>query len=272
VKELQSRTQVWVCAVTGGLGVLMLLRATARGASAVAGERDRDTWASLLATPLTAREILWGKWAGCVWGQRGLMYLLGAVWTVGVLTGSVNPFALAFTAVALAAYLNAFAWLGIRCSVIARTSRVALTRAVPLALFLAGGFWIVLGGCCAGIGIAGGGTRYLGAVDGLVYITSFITGTTPAFVLAGLPALDAELLKDMTDNSRGAGIFASLVLGGVVGAVGWTLLAALWSNWARAQLEDKTNRHAEERASVTTPTPTPPRAGPPGSSGTSAAS
>ena len=48
------------------------------GASAIAGERDRDTWTSLVCTPLTVREILYGKWAGCVLGQKdAFLYQVG---------------------------------------------------------------------------------------------------------------------------------------------------------------------------------------------------
>src|SRR5205814_729424 len=102
------------------------------GAGAIAGEKDRDTWTSLLATPLGTHEILVGKCYGCVFGQRDAMYLLAAVWAVGVLTMSVNPFAVALAAGALAIYLVAFAWLGIACSVTARNTRTAIARAVPL--------------------------------------------------------------------------------------------------------------------------------------------
>jgi ABC-type transport system involved in multi-copper enzyme maturation permease subunit len=265
-KEFHQRTRNWVCGVTCGLGMLMLLRATARGASAVAGERDRDTWASLLATPLTAREILWGKWAGCVWGQRGLMYLLAGVWAVGLFTGSVNPFMLVPTVVALAAYLNGFAWLGLRYSVKARNSRVAIARAVPLAIFLGGGFWVILGCCAFGIGNAGGGRQ------GFLYIGAFAAGITPPFVLAGAPAVDFEVLRDIGRHGEAMAAFSSLVCGGVLGALGWTLLAGFWSQEALSIFAKETNRRADELPQATPPIPGPPRAGPPGSSGTAAAS
>ncbi len=265
LEEFQERTKVWACAVIGGLSMILLLRATARGASAVAGERDRDTWVSLLGTPLTAREILWGKWAGCVWGQRGLMYLLAAVWVVAMLTGSVNPLTLAPSVAVLAAYLYGFAWLGILCSVRARNSRVAIARAVPLAIFLGGGYWIVMWCCSVGIGIAG---RRPGNGDGLVYITAFIAGITPPVVLAGLPAVDFRFLKEL--NGRGATAFGSLVFGGAVGALVWALLAGLWREQALVLLSEEANRHPDEQPLFTKPTSAPPRAGPPGNSGTSA--
>ena len=171
----QERVKIWVCGSTGGLGVLMLLRATVRGASSVAAERDRDTWMTLIATPLTTAEILRGKWMGCVWGQRDMMYLLAGVWITGVLTNSVNPFFLALTALGLGVYLNAFAWVGIRLSIAAKNARVAIAWAVPQALILAGGFWIVIGCCLFGVALGGAG-------EGVAHISSFFAGATPALV------------------------------------------------------------------------------------------
>jgi hypothetical protein len=216
--------QAWVCVVTGVVGGLMLLRATIRGASSVAGERDRDTWVSLQTTPLTAREILRGKWAGCVWGQRGLLYLLAAVWLVGLATVSVSPISLALTAAALAVYLHAFAWLGIRISVTAPNSRTAITRAVPAAVFLGGGFWFFLSGC--GFVLLPGGNR-----EGIDLIRAFFAGTTPPAVLAGFPALDRESLGIYGPDVP---LVAAVSCGVVVGLAGWYLLGNLWRMHALA--------------------------------------
>jgi hypothetical protein len=243
---------MWVCWVTGVLGPLMLLRATVRGAVSVAGERDRDTWVSLQTTPLTAREILDGKWAGCVWGQRGLMYLLAAVWLVGVVTFSVSPISLAFAAGALAVYLYAFAWLGVRISVRARNARVAISRAVPMAIFLGGGFWFVLGGCCLGIGLRGGGG------DGLAHVFAMIAGATPPFVLAGLPAVDAEFLHNVT--RYGGGEFVSMMIGAVGGLGLWRAGGWAWSGSAHAAAATDTNRDGELPPSFNPPPPTTPPA------------
>src|SRR5207302_1592169 len=56
-REFQEGTKAWVCAVTVLLGGLMMLRAAVRGAGAIAGERDRDTWTRLLATPPDPPEV-----------------------------------------------------------------------------------------------------------------------------------------------------------------------------------------------------------------------
>jgi ABC-type transport system involved in multi-copper enzyme maturation permease subunit len=228
----REQVQVWVCAVTCGLGIIMMLRATLRGAAAVAGERDRDTWTSLICTPLSTREILHGKWAGCLWGQRDAMYLLGAVWVVGILTVSVSPITLAAAAGVLWVYLGAFAWLGMRCSATARNTRIAIARAVPTAIFLGGGFWFFVVCCCIAAPMRG-------ASDGPEYILAAIAGITPPVVLAGLPALDSEVF-DLP--RRGLGPIYTALLSAVAGGVGWFFLGNLWSESARDAFNVEANR------------------------------
>ncbi|MBA4188006.1 MAG: hypothetical protein C0467_08300 [Planctomycetaceae bacterium] len=237
LETFRSSTKLWVCTVTCLFGILMLLRATVRGASAIAGERDRDTWVSLIGTPLTVREILNGKWAGCVWGQRDAMILLGTVWAIGVLTGSVNVVAITLTGIALGAYLSAFAALGISCSADARSSRVAIGRAVPTALLLLGGYWFVLGCCCAGAGWSGAGEL-------VGYASLFIAACTPVVVLAALPAMDSEILLSSRDGILTVW-FLTGVAGVVVGTVGWGWLAMIWSEKAHAAFAKEANRDHE---------------------------
>jgi hypothetical protein len=276
-KDFQEGTKVWVCVVTGVLGMLMLLRAAVRGAGAVAGEKDKDTWGSLLGTPLSTHEILGGKCYGCVLGQRDAMYLLAAVWAVGVLTLSVNLISVALAAGALAVYLVAFAWLGICCSVTARNTRVAIARAVPLAILVGGGFWMVLGcfGACLG---AGGGS---GTGELLGHAGVFLLGFTPPVVLGGLPALDPKTIEDITRSNRGQSVLGSMACGGVFGIGAWVLLAIRLHEKARELFEREANRGQRERwpdnpdsgdrlgdlPPFRTPSPAPPPADPPGSWG-----
>jgi ABC-type Na+ efflux pump permease subunit len=219
LRSFQEGIRLWVCGVTGGLGTLMLLSAAVRGAASVAGEKDRDTWASLLTTPLTASEILCGKWRGCVWGQRHALYLLGGVWAVGVVTVSVNPVALALTAVALAAYLSAFAWLGISYSIAARNARVATAQAVPTAILAGGGFWVVLG-CCGGL--------MAGAGELLIYPGLAVLAATPPVVLGGLPAVTFRDVLDVLDSTRPRihAVALALFAGYAVGTTVWFCAAA----------------------------------------------
>lgn len=272
--DFQDRTKMWACVVTGALGTLMLLRAAVRGAGAVAGEKDRDTWTGLIGTPLGTNEILRGKWYGCFLGQWDAIYLLLAVWSVGIFTRAVNPLAAAMSAGALALYLGAFSWLGIACSVTARNTRIAIARAVPLAVLGGGGFWVVfgcLGGCCMMGGDSGGG-RLMG------YIAAFLAGFTPPVMLGGLSALEFSYMEDVAKASaRDGTAITSLVCGAFFGTGVWYFILASLRERATALFNAEANRntgyhHTDPDEPREPPwfrqsSPGRPPAGPPGSSG-----
>ncbi len=68
-----------------------LLAVAGAAASSVTLERERDTWVSLTASPLTGWEILRGKLLGAIWNQRGFAAVLIFLWLLGLVTGTVNP-------------------------------------------------------------------------------------------------------------------------------------------------------------------------------------
>ena len=75
------------------------------GAAGVVGERQRDTWLGLLATPLTGRDVVRGKSLGALWRSRTTVAALLGLWTVGLAAGAVHPLG----------YLTALAWLAASC-------------------------------------------------------------------------------------------------------------------------------------------------------------
>ncbi len=83
------------------------------GYEAIKGERRRDTWLGLIATPLTAREILRGKAFGAIWKVRWGALMLVAPWTVGLLAGAMHPLGYLAAVVLLAALGVFFAHLGL---------------------------------------------------------------------------------------------------------------------------------------------------------------
>jgi ABC-type Na+ efflux pump permease subunit len=68
-----------------------LMAVAGAGASSVTLEREKDTWVSLTATPLTGWEILRGKILGAIWNQRGFAAVLIFLWLLGLVTGQVHP-------------------------------------------------------------------------------------------------------------------------------------------------------------------------------------
>jgi hypothetical protein len=135
---------------------------------------------------------------------------------------------------------------------------VAIARAVPLAIFLGGGFWFVLGCCC--VGLASGPGRS----EATAHFTIFVLGFTPPAVLGGLPIFDFDVLRDM--GHIRSEFVASGVCGGVIGWGVWYAVAMNYKRAALAELE--ANRHASKVPPDTPFTPPPPA--PPGGSGTAA--
>jgi ABC-type transport system involved in multi-copper enzyme maturation permease subunit len=184
--KYREAINVWLRVTTGFLSFLMMMGAAIRGAGAVTAERDRDTWISLISTPLSSWEMVIGKWWGAVLSVRKLGWLLVAVWSFGMVIGSVYPFILVPTIVYVFVYVAAFAWVGVFCSCTARTTLIASIRVMMAGLFLAGGFWLVLG-CCCFLPMSIG---RMSARDGPELVATFFLAHTPPFVAGWMPMMD----------------------------------------------------------------------------------
>ena len=63
----------------------------APAAAGIASERARKTWNSLIATPLTARDILRSKMLAALWQMRWVLTTLLVLWTIGLIAGAIHP-------------------------------------------------------------------------------------------------------------------------------------------------------------------------------------
>ena len=237
--QFSEAMNVWARIATGVLSTLAMLGAAVRGAGTVSGERDRDTWISLISTPLTTAEMLRGKFLGVVLGMRRIYTALLLVWATALAFGAVEPALVAASILFLAVYVSAFAWLGIFCSITARTTMIATVRAILAAGFFAGGYLIVGTFCCVlpvGLVI---NTRNLGSSDaageplesiGLV----IMGGAVPPLVMGWLPMHDFDGKRDdlllFQRSTATIGVFAP-----VVGLVIWAAFGAVlaWVSHAR---------------------------------------
>jgi ABC-type transport system involved in multi-copper enzyme maturation permease subunit len=247
--ELFTREiNMWCRLSTGAVGTLMLLAAAVRGAGAVSGERDRDTWVSLVSTPLGAWEMLRGKWLGCVLGVRRGFAVLLAVWAVGLACRAVEPVTVLLLVGALGVYLGTFAWVGVLCSLTARTTLIATVRAVAAGGFLAGGYWLAFGMCClAPLSLVTGGSsrRDFDALYDLMM------GLTPPIVLGWLPVrrFDRWDLEPFSgDDSLG-------VASPLIGMVVWTCLGLLLARTCHQGFTRVTNRGRDDVPTGRRPAP-----------------
>jgi ABC-type transport system involved in multi-copper enzyme maturation permease subunit len=250
-QDYSEGMNVWVRVSTGVLTFLICFGAAMRGANAVAGEKDRDTWVSLCTTPVSVGEFLFAKWLGAVLSMRFALWVLVGIWAVGLALGSVYWFMLPVTALFLAVFASAFALAGIWCSISARTALVANIRAFFLTVFLSGGFWLLLIMCC---GIPLSMSRPGGKVmENLVVIP---LAATPPVMTGFAPIGSFEKW-----NGKGLGPFhpEQTEIGPcapVFGLIVWVAITAVLYLRVRARLEREMNRgliRPDERGYVPRP-------------------
>ncbi len=141
-----SRTHLNV--IVRGLAVtlylLMSLIVCLRASMNFTTERERETWVSLVCTPLDGREILTGKLLGSVWPLRWLALLILVLAILGAVAGAVHPFAVCLTTLEFIVFLGFIALLGTAFSIKSRTSTRAIAGTLITLLFLNGGYLM----CC----------------------------------------------------------------------------------------------------------------------------
>jgi ABC-type transport system involved in multi-copper enzyme maturation permease subunit len=120
---------------------LLLIVAGVAGGS-VTGERARDTWDSLIATPLSGREILRAKMLATAWKVRPGVLLLLCLWAIGSGAGSLHPIGFGAAVVILGVSIWFMTALGTYVSLISRDSAQASNRALIPALLLSGSFLV----------------------------------------------------------------------------------------------------------------------------------
>jgi ABC-type transport system involved in multi-copper enzyme maturation permease subunit len=120
------------------LTCVIFLRIAIRGATCIIGERDQHTLDELLTTDLTNREILFGKWLGCMWGMRRSWRFLFLFWIVGLLSGGVDLRSIPILILSTAIYASVFSCLGILTSLYCSTAQKAIISSIIATTFFGG--------------------------------------------------------------------------------------------------------------------------------------
>jgi ABC-type transport system involved in multi-copper enzyme maturation permease subunit len=147
-RRYHEDVNVWVIGMSMVVGTLLLMAVAVRAAGSVTGERSRQTLDDLLTTPLSNREIIHGKWLGCILGARRGWIWLGGVYFVGLCTGSLNPFACLGTIFAWFCFAGFFASLGLWFSVNSRSTFKSTAVTIICSAFILGLHWVVSGVVC----------------------------------------------------------------------------------------------------------------------------
>ncbi|HKI18172.1 MAG TPA: ABC transporter permease subunit, partial [Isosphaeraceae bacterium] len=128
--------------VTSWVEFFAVLAAAGIAATGLTEERARETWDSLLATPLNAREIVWAKMIGAAWRVRWVALLLVALWFVGMAAGSIHPLGVGAAIVLLVVSIWFAAALGTHASLVSRDTAQASNRALIPILLLSCSFLV----------------------------------------------------------------------------------------------------------------------------------
>lgn len=130
--------------MTAWIGGFWILGTTATAAGSISGEREDDTWITLLSTTVEGKEILRAKMLGAILRFRWLGLTLLIVWVCGVIAGSIHPMGLASAILELAIFLWFASALGMRSSLNSGSTSKSLTVAVGILMFVNVGYQVVL--------------------------------------------------------------------------------------------------------------------------------
>ncbi|MBL8825380.1 MAG: ABC transporter permease subunit [Planctomycetaceae bacterium] len=221
--------------IYGLVGTLTLLIATARGATLITNERERDTWLTLTSTPLTAREIVRAKVRGNLYAMRwpvGLMLLLLAMACV------LKPELVLIVPLCLLdlAVLLTFcsAW-GVQCSLTFASSTAAMWSAVGTVVLIGGGYWMCCGTMFAFVAINGNSQ----AAESLLMIA--LAPCMP--FLLSFPAFLPEMHRN---GSEAFAVFFAWVLG----TIGYSVAAGLVYLGAINEFDTRAGRISESDQAV----------------------
>ena len=143
----------YLAGLTGTLGTGMLLLLAARAAGLFTQEKERDTWLSLMATPLTGGEIVRGKTWGNLYSLRWAFVVLLACWSLGFF---IAPDSL-LTILVLSLVFLLSAWyvtnLGLFFSLRNKTTLRAMGATLGTLFFTGGGYLFC---CCMVVASTGG--------------------------------------------------------------------------------------------------------------------
>jgi hypothetical protein len=111
---------------------LMLLLVTSNAAGAITSEREKDTWITLICTPVEGRDVIRAKILATLYGVRYWYALIVVTW---ILTACFRPTFLFVVPVIVAVHAGCAlftASLGVRCSLQASTSLKSMGLALAI--------------------------------------------------------------------------------------------------------------------------------------------
>jgi ABC-type Na+ efflux pump permease subunit len=218
--DLASNVNVWVRVVGTLVACLTLLGVAVRAASSISGERDRQTFDSLLTAPVESGSLLFAKWVGSVLSVRWAWLWLCLVWVLGSATGGLYGPVVPWLLLSWLVYAGFLAVLGLWFSMTCRTTLRATVWTLLTAAALGLGHWYLWLLFCMPLRLEG---------STLAWVVRFqMYGLTPPVALAWLAfrgdSIESGLIggNDMNgDDPMGSllCLIGGLLVWGTVGCV-----------------------------------------------------
>jgi ABC-type transport system involved in multi-copper enzyme maturation permease subunit len=217
-----AEVNVYVRGVGTVVACLALLGIAIRASSSVSGERDRQTWDSLLTTPLGASDILYGKWIGSIVSVRWAALWIAVIWVIGLAADGLSIVAVPFLIGAFLIYAAFLSVLGLWFSAVSRTTLRANLGTLGTTGILAGGYWFFCAWCCFGLLFdVGPGRVFMDEVGQFLLV-----GLTPPVTLGMLAFTNDEMHRVHDDFKTFSFALIGLVAWGVATASLWSVTAA----------------------------------------------
>ncbi len=105
-------------------------------AQSILNERAKETWTSLIATPLSAFEILRSKFIVTLWRLRKGVVALLVLWTLGLATGSLHPVGFALALALLTAWTGCLVTIGLMFGLRQNTAQTGGNSLLSLSMLL----------------------------------------------------------------------------------------------------------------------------------------
>jgi ABC-type transport system involved in multi-copper enzyme maturation permease subunit len=119
---------------TSTIGFFVTLMAMGFAAEVVTTERRRETWDSLLATPLTGRDMARTQLVAAVWRLRWIFGTLFVLWATGLIAGAIHPLGFVIPLLEMAASTWFLIALGIMAALRSKEVVAGMTPLLVLAM------------------------------------------------------------------------------------------------------------------------------------------
>jgi ABC-type transport system involved in multi-copper enzyme maturation permease subunit len=116
--------------------VVLWLLTCVVAATAIAQEKESDTWTLLLATPLSGRQIVYGKLAGILWRLKWPALFIAAHYTIFWLNGTLTGFSTAVAVWVILTFNSLWAATGLYLSLKIPKTTVAVVVNLLLGVLL----------------------------------------------------------------------------------------------------------------------------------------